>query len=164
MNLNKTVLITGANKGIGKAIARRLAFDGFDLALHCRSSIEELKVVAKSIENEFQSKVNLLQFDVSNRLECKTILEGYIAENGAPYGVVNNAGLNADNVFPAMLAEDWDGVIAMPEHIEVIERSVLTKEPLTWQEGLEIFSTMKPKKSPNMKKNLPLRRAVPQQH
>jgi len=111
MKLNKTVLITGANKGIGKAIARRLAFDGFDLALHCRSSIEELKVVAKSIENEFQSKVSLLQFDVSNRLQCKTILEGYIAENGAPYGVVNNAGLNADNVFPAMLAEDWDGVI-----------------------------------------------------
>jgi hypothetical protein len=60
--------------------------------------------------------------------------------------------------------EDWDGVIAMPEHIEVIERSVLTKEPLVWQEGSEIFSTMKPKKSSNMKKNLPLRRAAPQQH
>jgi 3-oxoacyl-[acyl-carrier protein] reductase len=111
MKLNKTTLITGANKGIGKAIALRLASNGYDLTLHCRSGIEELRTLASSIQREFQSKVTLLQFDVSNRSECKTILEGYVAEYGAPYGVVCNAGITADNAFPAMLGEEWDGVI-----------------------------------------------------
>ena len=60
--------------------------------------------------------------------------------------------------------EDWDGVIAMPEHIEVIERSVVTKEPLMWQEGLEIFSTMKPKKTANTRKTLRPRQPPPQQY
>lgn len=111
MKLNKTTLITGANKGIGKSIALRLASNGYDLTLHCRSGIEELRTLASSIQREFQSKVTLLQFDVSNRSECKTILEGYVAEYGAPYGVVCNAGITADNAFPAMLGEEWDGVI-----------------------------------------------------
>jgi hypothetical protein len=51
--------------------------------------------------------------------------------------------------------EDWDGVIAMPEHIETIERSSQTKES-SWQEGSELFSTMKAKKaSSTRKKTLP---------
>jgi 3-oxoacyl-[acyl-carrier protein] reductase len=111
MKLNKTILITGANKGIGKAIAQRLAVDGYDLVLHCKSSIDELNVVAASIETELQSKVKVLQFDVLNRSECRAILEAYVAEHGVPYGVVSNAGITADNVFPAMLAKEWDDVI-----------------------------------------------------
>jgi 3-oxoacyl-[acyl-carrier protein] reductase len=111
MKLNKTILITGANKGIGKAIARRLAVDGYDLVLHCKSSIDELNAVAASIETELQSKVKVLQFDVLNRSECRAILEAYVAEHGVPYGVVSNAGITADNVFPAMLAKEWDDVI-----------------------------------------------------
>jgi len=59
--------------------------------------------------------------------------------------------------------EDWDGVVAMPEYIEIIERSITTKEPLVWQEESEIFSAIRTKKSSNMKKILPLRRAAPQQ-
>ena len=111
MKLNKTVLITGANRGIGRAIAQRLASDGYDLALHCRSSIDELKATAVVIEQTFQTKISLLQFDVSNRSETQTALDAYVAEHGAPYGVVSNAGVTADNVFPAMVGEDWDGVI-----------------------------------------------------
>ena len=111
MKLNKTVLITGANRGIGRAIAQRLASDGYDLALHCRSSIDELKATAVVIEQTFQTKISLLQFDVSNRSETQTALDAYVAEHGAPCGVVSNAGVTADNVFPAMVGEDWDGVI-----------------------------------------------------
>jgi 3-oxoacyl-[acyl-carrier protein] reductase len=111
MKLNKTVLITGANRGIGKAIALRLASDGYDLALHCRSNIDELKSVAKLIEKEFGAKPFLLQFDISDRSGTKIALEKYVAEFGAPYGVVCNAGITADNSFPAMLDEEWDGVL-----------------------------------------------------
>ena len=111
MKLNKTILVTGASRGIGKAIAQKLASDGYDLALHCRSSLDELKAVATQIEGQFQSKIHLLQFDVSDRSECKAVLDEYLIRYGAPYGVVSNAGVTADNAFPAMLAEEWDGVI-----------------------------------------------------
>jgi 3-oxoacyl-[acyl-carrier protein] reductase len=112
MRLNKTVLITGANRGIGRAIAQRLAADGYDLALHCRSSIDELKAIAAAVEKDFQTKVILLQFDVSDRSQSKAVLDAYVIEHGAPYGVVSNAGVIADNAFPAMLGDEWDGVIA----------------------------------------------------
>ena len=111
MKLNKTILITGANKGIGKAMAWKLAVDGYDLVLHCKSSIDELTAVAASIENELESKVSIIQFDISNRVECRTVLEAYLTEQGAPYGVVSNAGVTADNAFPAMLGKEWDDVI-----------------------------------------------------
>ncbi len=111
MKLNKTVLVTGASGGIGQAIAWRLASDGYDLALHCRSSIDELRSVSQYIEKEFDIKPTILQFDVSDRLASKLALEQYIAEFGAPYGVVCNAGVTADNSFPAMLDDEWDRVL-----------------------------------------------------
>lgn len=111
MKINKTVLITGASGGIGQAIAWKLASSGYDLALHCRSSIDELRSVAQSIEKEFGIKPSVLQFDVSDRAASKLALEQYVAEFGAPYGVVCNAGVTADNSFPAMLEEEWDGVL-----------------------------------------------------
>ena len=111
MKLNKTVLITGASKGIGKAIASKLAAEGYDLALHCRSSIGELKSLAESLQKEFDTDSHLLQFDVSDRMASKSSLEDYLAKAGAPYGVVCNAGITADNSFPAMLGEEWDNVL-----------------------------------------------------
>jgi 3-oxoacyl-[acyl-carrier protein] reductase len=79
--------------------------------LHCRSSIDELKSLSDSLEKEFSTDSQLLQFDVSDRNQSKEILEGYLDKYGAPYGVVCNAGITADNVFPAMLAEEWNSVI-----------------------------------------------------
>ena len=111
MKLNKTVLITGASKGIGKAIASKLAAEGYDLALHCRSSISELKSLTDSLQKEFNTDSHLLQFDVSDRVASKDSLEDYLAKAGAPYGVVCNAGITADNSFPAMLGEEWDNVL-----------------------------------------------------
>ena len=52
-----------------------------------------------------------MQFDISNRSQAKEALEQYLSEHGAPYGVVCNAGVTADNAFPAMLADEWDSVL-----------------------------------------------------
>ena len=111
MKLNKTVLITGASKGIGKAIAYKLAADGYDLVLHSRSSIGDLKLLADSLQREFDTNSHLLQFDVSDRVASKDSLENYLDQAGAPYGVVCNAGVTADNAFPGMLGEEWDSVV-----------------------------------------------------
>jgi 3-oxoacyl-[acyl-carrier protein] reductase len=112
MNKNKTVLITGSNKGIGRAIAYKLAEEGYSLTLHCRSNIEELRSIADDIHIKFGTTIHLLQFDVANRAQCKKVLDQYVAEHTAPYGVVSNAGISLDNVFPAMLEEEWDSVLS----------------------------------------------------
>lgn len=106
----QTVLVTGSSRGIGKAIALRLARDGYDVVVHCRSRVEEAESVAASIR-ELGRTARVLTFDVSDRRAAAAALEAEVAAHGCPYGVVCNAGIARDNAFPAMPAEDWDAVI-----------------------------------------------------
>ena len=105
-----TVLITGSSRGIGRAIALRLARDGFDIAVHCRSRREEADAVAAQIADAGHS-ARVLQFDVTDRARCAELLNADIETHGAYYGVVCNAGLAHDTAFPAMTGEAWDTVI-----------------------------------------------------
>lgn len=105
-----TVLITGSSRGIGKAIALRLARDGYDIVLHCRSQIDEVERVAKVI-TEMGRNVRVLQFDISDRDTTASILLADLEKHGCYYGVVCNAGVARDNAFPAMSGEDWDIVM-----------------------------------------------------
>ncbi len=107
---NKTVLVTGASRGIGKAIALYLAKQGYDLVLHCRSQLTLAEAVATEIEQMGQA-ARLIQFDIANRKQCAEQLTDDINTHGAYYGVVCNAGITADNAFPALTGEDWDSVI-----------------------------------------------------
>lgn len=110
MSDKKTILITGSSRGIGKAIALELAQKGFDIVIHCRSRIQEAEEVAQSIKN-LGKNARVLQFDVCNREQAKIVLETDVEANGAYYGIVLNAGLTRDNVFPALSEEDWDTVL-----------------------------------------------------
>jgi 3-oxoacyl-[acyl-carrier protein] reductase len=107
---NKTILVTGSSRGIGKAIALYLAKQGFDLVLHCRSQMQQAEEVAAEISALGQA-VRILQFDVANRAECAEIITQDIESHAAYYGVVCNAGISADNAFPALTGEEWDSVI-----------------------------------------------------
>ncbi|WP_432722096.1 3-ketoacyl-ACP reductase FabG2 [Jeongeupia wiesaeckerbachi] len=112
MNTHKhTVLVTGASRGIGRAIAKRLARDGYDLILHCRSRRDDADALAGELAMQFGIATRVLQFDVADRAAARAALELDVAEHGAPYGVVCNAGIAADAAFPAMTSDDWDGVI-----------------------------------------------------
>ena len=108
--MNKTILITGSSRGIGRAIALALANDNFDIVLHCRNRITDAEKVAQEIQN-IGKNVRILQFDVANREQVKQILTQDVEKYGAYYGVVLNAGLTRDNAFPALTDEDWDNVI-----------------------------------------------------
>ncbi|WP_439256785.1 3-oxoacyl-ACP reductase FabG [Lonepinella sp. BR2271] len=108
--MNKTVLITGSSRGIGKAIALNLAEQGYDIVVHCRSRMEEAEKVADSIR-ELGQNARILQFDVANRSETRQKLTADVEQFGAYYGVVLNAGLTRDNAFPAFTDEDWDQVL-----------------------------------------------------
>ena len=102
------ILITGASRGIGKAIALYLAEHGYDLVLHCSKNPERLDELKKEIQGV---NVRTLAFDISNREETKRVLEKDIEEYGIYYGIVLNAGIAKDNPFPAMEDGEWDNVI-----------------------------------------------------
>jgi 3-oxoacyl-[acyl-carrier protein] reductase len=102
----RRALVTGSSRGIGRAIALRLAKDGFSVTLHCRSGIAEAQKVAAAI-----GKAEILRFDVRDRAAAKAALEADVAENGAYYAVVINAGIARDNTFAALSDEDWDEVL-----------------------------------------------------
>ncbi|WP_374436183.1 3-oxoacyl-ACP reductase FabG [Inhella sp.] len=110
MNPDQTILVTGSSRGIGKAIALRLARDGYDTVIHCRSRRDEAEQVAQQVR-ELGRQARVLQFDVADRAATAAALEADLEQHGCYYGVVANAGIARDNAFPAMPAEDWDAVI-----------------------------------------------------
>jgi len=104
------VLVTGATGSLGRAIARRLAADGFHVTLHCRSRVAEAEALREVIRAEGES-ADVIAFDVAERDEVRRLLEARIEAEGPYYGVVCNAGIARDNAFPALSDEDWDLVL-----------------------------------------------------
>lgn len=104
------VLVTGSGKGIGRAIALQLAKDGFDLAIHCRSDKTSAEQVVEEV-NALGQQASLLVFDVSDREAARQAIEQDIADNGAYYGAVCNAGITRDGAFPSLTEDDWDSVL-----------------------------------------------------
>lgn len=107
---NRRILITGASRGIGAAIARQLAQPENHITVHYHSNETAAANVAEQIRSAGGS-ANLLQFDIADREATRSMLNDEIAQQGAYYGVVCNAGLAADNAFPALQDEQWDSVI-----------------------------------------------------
>jgi 3-oxoacyl-[acyl-carrier protein] reductase len=105
-----TVLVTGASRGIGRAIALAAAREGHDVVVHCRSGIEQANAVCAEIA-ALGVDARLLAFDVADRAAAAAALQADIAAHGAYYGVVCNAGIARDNAFPAMSGEEWDAVV-----------------------------------------------------
>ncbi|AIR89060.1 3-oxoacyl-ACP reductase FabG [Pseudomonas cremoricolorata] len=108
--MTDTILVTGSSRGIGRAIALRLAQAGFDLVLHCRNGRAEADAVAAEI-HALGRQARVLQFDVADRAACAAVLNDDVETHGAYYGVVCNAGLTRDGAFPALTDDDWDQVM-----------------------------------------------------
>ena len=94
MENGRKIIVTGSSRGIGKAIAEALAADGYEVATH-----------------SVRSGGTDLVFDVADRDAAAAALGQWVEENGAPYGVVLNAGIVDDNAFPALEDEQWDRVL-----------------------------------------------------
>jgi 3-oxoacyl-[acyl-carrier protein] reductase len=108
--MTRTFLVTGTSKGIGRAIAVRLARDGFCVAAHYgqdRAGAEETKGLIELTGGN----TRLLSCDISDRAACQATFERDMADHGTYYGVVLNAGIARDAAFPALSDADWDGVI-----------------------------------------------------
>ncbi len=106
----KRILVTGSSRGLGKAIAIKLAEDGFDIAVHCRNGLEAAKDTQEKII-ALGRKATLLQFDVCDQKSAKHAIEKDMEDHGVYYGVVCNAGITKDMAFPAMESDDWSSVV-----------------------------------------------------
>jgi 3-oxoacyl-[acyl-carrier protein] reductase len=104
-------LVTGGGKGIGAAVARRLAADGFDIWLNYRSDRASAILVAESVTALGRSCI-LLPFDVADADAVEAALAPLLAER-VPGVLVNNAGFARDGVFAMMHSGDWRNVLAV---------------------------------------------------
>ena len=105
--MNRTILVTGASKGIGRAVAIRLAEDGFTVVVHYHAD----EAGARATLDALARPGRLIRFDLADRDGCRAALETDIEAHGSYWGVVLNAGIARDAAFPAMSDDDWDQVM-----------------------------------------------------
>ena len=108
--MSRRALVTGASRGIGRAIALRLAADGFDVAINFHTRADAAEEVAAAIRAQ-GGRAALLGFDVADREAAFAALAADLAKHGSYYAVVCNAGVHEDAPFPGLSPEAWDRVL-----------------------------------------------------
>ena len=106
----KTALIIGGCKGIGRAIAQRLAKDGFDIIATSRKAGADAQETEASVRKQGRNFA-FLQLDVTDAPGAKTALSPYLEGENLPEVLVYNAGIARDNLFAFMDAKEWEDVM-----------------------------------------------------
>jgi 3-oxoacyl-[acyl-carrier protein] reductase len=103
-------LVTGASRGLGEAIAKRLASDGFEVWIHYRQNEDQAEKVLREIESS-GGKGRLVQLDVSDAKEIEQKLFPILSKEGPLDVLVNNAGVTAEGYMMMMPQDKWDEVM-----------------------------------------------------
>lgn len=107
---NKVALVTGAGRGIGRAIAIALAKEGAEVIVNYNGSEERAKEVKQTIE-ENGGKASIYKCNVSNFEACEAMIKDVVKEYGHLDILVNNAGITKDGLIMKMKEEDFDSVL-----------------------------------------------------
>ncbi len=110
MEENKVALITGAARGIGKAIAKKFAENGYNVVINYVSAKTDIKTLTKEFE-DLGVKALLVKADVSNKEEAEGLVNQTIEKFGKIDVLVNNAGITKDNLLMRMSEEDFEKVL-----------------------------------------------------
>lgn len=105
-----SALIIGGCKGIGRAIAQRLAKDGFDIIATCRKPGNDSEETQKLVQ-QYQHTFTVLPLDVTDAVQAKNALQPYLEGDDLPDVIVYNAGIAKDNLFAFMKSDEWTNVI-----------------------------------------------------
>ena len=108
---NRTCVVTGASRGIGAEIAKKLAGDGANVVVNYRSSEEQANEVVDYIESETPGSAVTAQADVSVEEDVESLVETTHEAFGEADVVVNNAGITLDGKFESIDRERWETVI-----------------------------------------------------
>ena len=111
MSEKRVVVVTGASRGIGRAIALMLAEPGHEIIINYRSGEEAAQETAAAVR-ERGGNPHLQQFDISDDASVKEGFKGILKDHGRIDVLVNNAGITRDNLLVLMKASEWDEVIA----------------------------------------------------
>ena len=103
-------IVTGGSRGIGAAIAEKLAQDGHDVLINCAASVEKAEAVAEKCR-AYGVQAYVKQWDVADYDACAAALKEIKAEIGVPYILVNNAGITRDGLMIRMKEDQFDAVI-----------------------------------------------------
>jgi 3-oxoacyl-[acyl-carrier protein] reductase len=106
----KTALITGASKGIGKAIAEQFAAQGANVAFTYLSSVEKGEALGKELEAR-GVKAKGYRSDASNYEAAQELINNVVADFGTIDILINNAGITKDNLLMRMGEADWDSIM-----------------------------------------------------
>ena len=106
----KTAIITGASRGIGRAIAKKIAQEGANVAFTFLSSVEKGKELEKEL-SALGVKAKGFQSDAANTKACEDLVTAVVAEFGTVDVLVNNAGITRDNLLMRMTEAQWDEVM-----------------------------------------------------
>ena len=108
--MKKRILVTGASRGIGRAIALTLSKSNYHVTINYLQNETMAQECLKEIIN-LGGEGMLLPFDVSDRVATRIALEEVVVRDGSYWGVVCNAGVTSDAPFPSLTGEAWDSVI-----------------------------------------------------
>ncbi len=107
---DRIAIVTGGSRGIGEAIANRLADEGARVAVCASRSLDRAEAVAEAIEGRGGSAL-ALQADVANPADVKTLFKSVLDRWGALDILVNNAGIARDGLLMRLKPDDWDAVL-----------------------------------------------------
>ncbi len=133
----KSILVTGSNRGLGRSIAEKLAEAGASVGITYSGGSEKSEGLARTVVESIVTKGGkavLIPLDVSNEEQCKAAIAKMTETFGGLYGLVNNAGINIDQLLMRYKTEDWDQLM----NINLKGTFMLTKaamKPLMRSEG-----------------------------
>jgi 3-oxoacyl-[acyl-carrier protein] reductase len=111
--MRKIILITGASHGIGSALAKTFAENGYDLALCCQNSYDEMEQLAASLRSSYGADILCFQGDVGNFGFVADMVQKTLAHFGQIDVLINNAGISHIGLLTDMSIEEWNRILSV---------------------------------------------------